>query len=135
VGDNGYPQQMIISQISPQADKEALNVRYLHHQTDYERRRQYTGKMSRRQPELVNGFVPLATETGQWLYFAPADVKRWSSRQFLPRKKPMAMCRLSVEIKSRWWVPVYLRTLTVFCLMMRCEPDYQKVKLPRQAWH
>lgn len=32
-----------------------------------------------------------------------------------------------VEIKSRWWVPVYLRTLTVFCLMMRCEPDYQKV--------
>ncbi len=37
---------------------------------------EYTGKMSRRQPELVNGFVPLATETGQWLYFAPADVKR-----------------------------------------------------------
>ena len=34
------------------------------------------GKMSRRQPELVNGFVPLATETGQWLYFAPSDVKR-----------------------------------------------------------
>lgn len=33
----------------------------------------FTGKMSRRQPELVNGFVPLATE---WLYFAPADVKR-----------------------------------------------------------
>ncbi|EPT9096775.1 hypothetical protein ACVTH4_004101 [Enterobacter hormaechei] len=32
----------------------------------------FTGKMSRRQPE----FVPLATETGQWLYFAPADVKR-----------------------------------------------------------
>ncbi|KGB01531.1 hypothetical protein DR73_1519 [Enterobacteriaceae bacterium ATCC 29904] len=28
------------------------------------------------QPELVNGFVPLATETGQWLYFTPADVKR-----------------------------------------------------------
>ncbi|HGE6954972.1 TPA: hypothetical protein ACGB90_000100 [Enterobacter kobei] len=36
----------------------------------------YTGKMSRRQPELVNGFVPLATETGEWLYFAPDDVKR-----------------------------------------------------------
>ncbi|HCR2217426.1 TPA: hypothetical protein ONE11_000976 [Enterobacter hormaechei subsp. steigerwaltii] len=36
----------------------------------------FTGKMSRRQPELVNGFVPLATETGQWLYFSPADVKR-----------------------------------------------------------
>ncbi|MGX4896541.1 hypothetical protein ACUYGM_17540 [Enterobacter roggenkampii] len=37
---------------------------------------EYTGKMSRRQSELVNGFVPLATETGEWLYFAPADVKR-----------------------------------------------------------
>lgn len=36
----------------------------------------FTGKMTRRQPELVNGFVPLATETGEWLYFAPADVKR-----------------------------------------------------------
>lgn len=28
---------------------------------------EYKGQMSRRQPELVNGFVPLATETGQWL--------------------------------------------------------------------
>lgn len=37
---------------------------------------EYKGQMSRRQPELVNGFVPLATETGQWLYFTPADVKR-----------------------------------------------------------
>lgn len=36
----------------------------------------FTGKMSRRQPELVNGFVPLANEAGEWLYFAPADVKR-----------------------------------------------------------
>ncbi len=36
----------------------------------------FTGKMTRRQPELVNGFVPLATETGEWMYFAPADVKR-----------------------------------------------------------
>lgn len=36
----------------------------------------FAAKMPRRQPELVNGFVPLATETGEWLYFAPADVKR-----------------------------------------------------------
>lgn len=36
----------------------------------------FTGKMTRSQPELVNGFVPLATETGERLYFAPADVKR-----------------------------------------------------------
>ena len=36
----------------------------------------FTGKMSRRQHELVNGFVPLATETGELLYFAPGDAKR-----------------------------------------------------------
>ena len=39
----------------------------------------------------------------------------------------MAMCRLSVEIKSRWWVPVYIKTMTLLCLMMRREPDYHKV--------
>ena len=39
----------------------------------------------------------------------------------------MATFRLSVEIKSRWWLPVYIRTLTLFCMMMRREPDYQKV--------
>ncbi len=39
----------------------------------------------------------------------------------------MATSRLSVEIKSRWWLPVYIRTLTLLCLMMRCEPDYRKV--------
>jgi hypothetical protein len=41
----------------------------------------FTGKMLRRQPELVNGFVPLATETGEWLYFAPAD-EACISRQY-----------------------------------------------------
>lgn len=39
----------------------------------------------------------------------------------------MATSRLSVEIKSRWWLPVYIKTLTMLCLMMRCEPNYQKV--------
>lgn len=39
----------------------------------------------------------------------------------------MATSRLSVEIKSRWWLPVYIKTLIMLCLMMRCEPDYQKV--------
>lgn len=39
----------------------------------------------------------------------------------------MATCRLSVEIKSRWWLLVYIKTLTLFCVMMRCEPDYRKV--------
>ncbi|MGK4089407.1 hypothetical protein AB0Y29_05140 [Enterobacter hormaechei] len=37
----------------------------------------FMGKMSRRQPELVNGFVALAQESGEWLYFAPGDVKRF----------------------------------------------------------
>lgn len=46
----------------------------------------FTGKMSRCQPELVNGFVPLATETGEWLYLAPADVRRV---QFRPAAKDL----------------------------------------------
>ncbi|HDU6294658.1 TPA: hypothetical protein RFY33_004220 [Klebsiella aerogenes] len=39
-------------------------------------RETFTGKMSRCQPELVNAFVPLVAETGEWLYCAPDDVKR-----------------------------------------------------------
>lgn len=49
---------------------------------------EYKGQMSRRQPELVNGFVPLATETGQWLYFAPADVKRVEFTPVQPEETP-----------------------------------------------
>ncbi|WP_105663299.1 hypothetical protein [Cronobacter dublinensis] len=37
----------------------------------------FTGKMSRRQPELVNGFVALATETGEWRYFQPDSVEQF----------------------------------------------------------
>ncbi|MEP8942126.1 hypothetical protein [Enterobacter ludwigii] len=37
----------------------------------------FTGKMSRRQPELVNGFVPLAMETGEWRYFRPDSVEQF----------------------------------------------------------
>lgn len=44
----------------------------------------FKGKMTRSQPELVNGFLPLATETGEWLYFAPADVKRVQFTPLLP---------------------------------------------------
>ena len=40
----------------------------------------------------------------------------------------MAICKLSVELKAKWWLPVYIKTLTLLCLMMRCEPDYQKVR-------
>lgn len=40
----------------------------------------------------------------------------------------MAICKLSVELKAKWWLPVYIKTLTLFCLMMGREPDYQKVR-------
>ncbi|HCM9271266.1 TPA: hypothetical protein N5L20_000010 [Enterobacter kobei] len=36
----------------------------------------FKGNLSRRQLELTNGFFPLATETGEWLYSAQGDVKR-----------------------------------------------------------
>lgn len=36
----------------------------------------FAGNLSRRQPELANGFFPLAAETGEWLYSAQGDVKR-----------------------------------------------------------
>lgn len=38
---------------------------------------EYGGKMARRQPVMVNGFVALAQESGEWLYFAPGEVKRF----------------------------------------------------------
>jgi len=37
--------------------------------------REFKGKMSRRQPEIVNGFIALATESGQWIYIPPTEVK------------------------------------------------------------
>lgn len=32
-----------------------------------------------------------------------------------------------LELKFRWWVPVYLRTLMMFCILIRQEPDCDKV--------
>lgn len=37
----------------------------------------FTGKMARRQPDLINGFVALSIENGDWMYFPPSDVKRF----------------------------------------------------------
>lgn len=37
----------------------------------------FTGLMRRSQPEIVNGFVALATETGEWRYFRPDSVERF----------------------------------------------------------
>lgn len=39
----------------------------------------------------------------------------------------MPICTLSVEVKSRWWLPLYLKTLTLFCQMVQREPDFVKV--------
>ena len=39
----------------------------------------------------------------------------------------MPICTLSLEVKSRWWLPLYLKTLTLFCQMIQREPDYVKV--------
>lgn len=35
----------------------------------------FTGLMKRSQPEIVNGFVALATDTGEWRYFRPDSVE------------------------------------------------------------
>lgn len=35
----------------------------------------YTGTMTRKQPEIVNGFVALALDNGEWLYLKPEIVE------------------------------------------------------------
>lgn len=37
----------------------------------------FTGLMKRSQPEIVNGFVALATEAGEWRYFRPDSVEQF----------------------------------------------------------
>lgn len=36
----------------------------------------YAGAMTRQQPEIVNGFVAIATEDGEWIYLKPDEVKK-----------------------------------------------------------
>ncbi len=38
----------------------------------------------------------------------------------------MPVCTISIEVKSRWWLPFYVKILTLFCLMFQREPDYEK---------
>ncbi|ELY2772939.1 hypothetical protein C5952_17565 [Cronobacter sakazakii] len=45
----------------------------------------------------------------------------------MAEKEAVEMFGLSVEVKARWWVPLYIRMLTQLCILMRCEPDYPKV--------
>jgi len=37
----------------------------------------FTGLMKRSQPEIVNGFVALATDTGEWRYVRPDSVDQF----------------------------------------------------------
>ncbi|QBJ32919.1 hypothetical protein [Hafnia alvei] len=37
----------------------------------------FTGLMKRSQPEIINGFVALATDTGEWRYFRPDSVEQF----------------------------------------------------------
>lgn len=37
----------------------------------------FTGLMKRSQPEIVNGFVALASEEGEWRYFRPDGVEQF----------------------------------------------------------
>ena len=39
----------------------------------------FSGKMSRREPQLVNGFIAMQIEDGSWNYEAPSNVKRWTA--------------------------------------------------------
>ncbi|ENZ7716320.1 hypothetical protein ACG9HH_000678 [Klebsiella aerogenes] len=39
----------------------------------------------------------------------------------------MTICTLSVEVRSRWWLPLYLKMLTLFCHVVQREPDDAKV--------
>jgi hypothetical protein len=37
----------------------------------------FTGKMKCSQPEIINGFVALATDNGEWHYFKPDSVEQF----------------------------------------------------------
>lgn len=39
----------------------------------------------------------------------------------------MATVTLTVQITTAWWLPLYLRTLTLVCLTMGTAPDPDKV--------
>ncbi|GKX40440.1 hypothetical protein SOASR014_41790 [Pectobacterium carotovorum subsp. carotovorum] len=36
----------------------------------------FTGVMTRKQPELVNGFIAIATDSGTWVYLKPDTVTK-----------------------------------------------------------
>jgi hypothetical protein len=38
------------------------------------------------------------------------------------------MANVSIKVCVAWWVPVYINTMKFFCVLMQCEPDYDKVQ-------
>ncbi|CNL30724.1 hypothetical protein [Yersinia sp. 2105 StPb PI] len=51
----------------------------------------YAGAMTRQQPEIVNGFVAIATESGEWNYLKPDTVTRMHFSPVVdkPEEKPV----------------------------------------------
>lgn len=35
--------------------------------------------------------------------------------------------KVTIEVSFRWWVPLYLHTLAVFCAIFGTDPDTDKV--------
>ncbi|QIK14862.1 hypothetical protein G7090_16380 [Leclercia sp. 29361] len=48
----------------------------------------FTGLMTRSQPEIINGFVALATEEGEWRYFRPDSVEQFLFVPVAEEKEP-----------------------------------------------
>ena len=69
-------------------NKEVFNVRHFRNHYHHSRRRGALQKDDSSAAELVNGFVALAQESGEWLYFAPGDVNRFRFTPVKAEEKP-----------------------------------------------
>ncbi len=50
----------------------------------------YTGTMTRKQPEIVNGFVSLALDNGEWIYLKPDVVEEIRYVPVVEEEEPAA---------------------------------------------
>lgn len=48
----------------------------------------FTGLMKRSQPEIINGFVALANDKGEWRYFRPDSVDQFHFVPVVEEKEP-----------------------------------------------
>lgn len=46
----------------------------------------FTGAMTRQEPSLVNGFVAVATEDGEWIFLKPDTVTKMHLLRLLKRR-------------------------------------------------